>query len=538
RVGVIFFGATVTTGLVDGMSYTGKGVGNHIDYGVELGAGAIATVSASTITNCLGFNTQDNFDSAGVLASTFFGPGTTLTVDNNCLINGNAIAIQVGFGQGDASTATIIGNDLSGNTRFGFSLSGDASVARVESNDLSACAVAGIAIRFGALCDAGNCGTDITGLGASLGLNDLTGYGFDDAAPHAITTDNTAIQAKTLAFGNDFGLASAADDIELLLVDDSDSPTRAVIGYANLFPFIQAPSGLQVQCLADVPAGLTTIDAFHAAGGIVSASELASLSFSDTTTGSPSNTPGNHFVARHYSFTDTCGKSDTTSTPQTIDIVDTMLPIATCVPGAIVAILDGSGSYSLTPADRQALAAGSTDNCSAFANLTIAASPSTLTCANLGSTMISITVTDEAGNTSTNPATCAINVVDNTIPLISNCPSVINALTDPGMCTAMVTWAAPVATDNCSFTVSSNFNPGDTFGLGTTVVSYTFTDASGNANSCNFNVVVADGEAPTITCPADVVVNSTPGSCGAMVTYNLPTASDPCSSVTLVLTTG
>ena len=44
RIGVIYFGADVTAGVVSGCTYTGKGAGDWLDYGVELGGGAVATL--------------------------------------------------------------------------------------------------------------------------------------------------------------------------------------------------------------------------------------------------------------------------------------------------------------------------------------------------------------------------------------------------------------------------------------------------------------------------------------------------------------
>jgi len=76
------------------------------------------------------------------------------------------------------------------------------------------------------------------------------------------------------------------------------------------------------------------------------------------------------------------------------------------------------------------------------------------------------------------------------------------AMTD--VCTAVVTWNAPTASDNCAIdTFTSTHNPGDTFDVGTTPVTYTATDVNGNVSTCTFNVTVEDNEDPTITCAAD-----------------------------------
>jgi len=105
RVGVLFFGGGVTTGLVDGMVYTGKGAVTGLDYAVELSGGAIAEVRNSTITDCAGI-AGDGSLSAGLLASTFFGAGTTATFTSNTLV-GNHIGISSGTGIG-VDTSIVI----------------------------------------------------------------------------------------------------------------------------------------------------------------------------------------------------------------------------------------------------------------------------------------------------------------------------------------------------------------------------------------------------------------------------------------------
>lgn len=64
-----------------------------------------------------------------------------------------------------------------------------------------------------------------------------------------------------------------------------------------------------------------------------------------------------------------------------------------------------------------------------------------------------------------------------------------------------------VASDNClGVSVEANIPSGSLFPIGTTPVTLTATDASGNKTSCSFNVTVEDTEAPVITCPEDIEV--------------------------------
>lgn len=63
--------------------------------------------------------------------------------------------------------------------------------------------------------------------------------------------------------------------------------------------------------------------------------------------------------------------------------------------------------------------------------------------------------------------------------------------TDGGSPTAVVTWTEPSPNDNSgSVTLSSNYNSGDAFPIGTTTVIYTATDSSSNKRYRNFDVTI------------------------------------------------
>ena len=83
-----------------------------------------------------------------------------------------------------------------------------------------------------------------------------------------------------------------------------------------------------------------------------------------------------------------------------------------------------------------------------------------------------------------------MNFTDEEDPLLS-CPSDVLNNTDSGLNTANVTWPDATATDNSgSVTVTSSINSGATFILGTTNVTYTAIDPSGNSVMCTFSVTV------------------------------------------------
>jgi hypothetical protein len=94
---------------------------------------------------------------------------------------------------------------------------------------------------------------------------------------------------------------------------------------------------------------------------------------------------------------------------------------------------------------------------------------------------------------------------------------------------------AVVAVDDCDPAphVVSNPPSGSTFRTGTTVVTSTATDASGNVSTCTFNVTVAaDTSAPVLACHGDTTVTCA-SSDGIAVAFNV-TATDACDPAPLV----
>ncbi|MCP4567453.1 MAG: HYR domain-containing protein, partial [FCB group bacterium] len=215
--------------------------------------------------------------------------------------------------------------------------------------------------------------------------------------------------------------------------------------------------------------------------------------------------------------TDGSGNADTCYFNVTVN--DTEDPVATCPADITVGNDAGQcgATVTFTPT--------ATDNCS---GVTVASNPASGTMFALGTTQVEVIATDGSGNADT----CYFNVtVNDTEDPVATCPSDITVGNDAGQCGATVTFM-PTATDNCSgVTITSNPASG-TYFTGTTQVEVVATDASGNADTCYFNVTVNDTEDPVATCPADITVGNDAGQCGAVVTFT-PTATDNCSGVTV-----
>jgi hypothetical protein len=215
----------------------------------------------------------------------------------------------------------------------------------------------------------------------------------------------------------------------------------------------------------------------------------------------------------------------------TATVVDNEAPALTC-PGTQSANLNSSCSGTL--ASYISLVTKS-DNCTAAGSLVVTQSPAAGTViSGAGSTTITMSTTDAAGNTGT--CTFTLNKIDNTAPSIT-CPGT-QSLILGALCNATLPDYRSLATksDNCtasgSIVITQSPAIGTTvLGVGTTSVTLTATDASGNSSSCSFNVNRIDTTAPSITCPSTQTINLN-GTCnGLLGNYiALATATDNCTA--------
>ena len=220
-----------------------------------------------------------------------------------------------------------------------------------------------------------------------------------------------------------------------------------------------------------------------------------------------------------------CSASDTSGNPAnctfTVTVTDNVAPV-----------LSGCNNVSANTASNACTAVvtytqpTANDNCDGAR--TVTCNPASGTTFNKGVTTVSCSATDTSSQTGT--CTFTVTVTDVTAPSIA-CPSNVTHGTDPGVCTAVVTYANATATDNCPGVGTPVCTPasGTTFQKGVTTVSCTVSDTSSNSASCTFTVTVNDTQNPTVTCPANITF-TTPGfndACGT-VTYATPSGSDNC----------
>jgi HYR domain-containing protein/Big-like domain-containing protein len=252
-------------------------------------------------------------------------------------------------------------------------------------------------------------------------------------------------------------------------------------------------------------------------------------------TSSPTNGTDSYTVTAPGSYAVTVMDStgNISAPDQSTVSFDTTGPTINCPANIIQAADPGLCSAAINPGTATA-----TDDCS---TPTVSGSRSDglslTTPYPVGTTTITWTALDGSGRMATCQQT--VTVVDSQAPSIT-CPPDVTVSTDKGQCTASnVALGTPTASDNCGApTVSGARSDGlpltGPFPKGTTTVTWTATDSSGNKATCTQKVTVNDTEKPVLTCPPAVTVSNDAGQCQATLkTTPAASATDNCPGVTV-----
>ncbi len=140
------------------------------------------------------------------------------------------------------------------------------------------------------------------------------------------------------------------------------------------------------------------------------------------------------------------------------------------------------------------------------------------------STQVIYVATDKWGNT----AACSfvVTVIDTVPPTFSGCPK-DTVLSSNGLCSTVVNWQMPVATDNCAPApvVTASSLPGDLYPVGHTKVQVVVQDPSGNKDVCAFKITVIG---PPLGFE-DVPQSQTFVGCSAIATWTPPKPTGVCA---------
>jgi ELWxxDGT repeat protein len=333
----------------------------------------------------------------------------------------------------------------------------------------------------------------------------------------AATASDAITASPVVSYSKASGTAFPVGTTQVTVTARDNAGNQATCTFAITVQDTVAPT---LSCPADF-----TAEATSASGAPVTYSPATA---SDTVTTAPtlsysqaSGTPfplGSTLVT--VTATDAAGNATTCSFR--ITVRDTTAPGLSCPAHLNAEASDASGALVTYPV--------ATASDAVTASPTVGYSQASRTRFPLGTTSVTVTATDAAGNS----ATCSFNVTvrDTTAPGLS-CPAsvVVEATSSTG---AQATFPAATASDavTTSLAVQYSHVSGGTFALGVTPVTVTATDAAGNTGSCTFSVTVRDTVAPTLSCPAHLTVEAT-GPAGATGVYPAATASDRISSVSL-----
>lgn len=196
-----------------------------------------------------------------------------------------------------------------------------------------------------------------------------------------------------------------------------------------------------------------------------------------------------------------------------VTVEDNVAPVVTAQNLTIE--LDANGQATITA---NQLNNGSTDACGIKS---VTASKTAFNCTNTGENQVILTVIDNSGNKAT--ATVTVTVLDKIAPSIT-APAAVVVNVDAGKNTASeVVLGTPVTVDNCSVAKVENDAPA-IFPTGTTTVTWTVTDASGNTETATQLVtvranIVSVAQLSMIKVPIRTPYTSVPLPASVEVTY-------------------
>jgi gliding motility-associated-like protein len=152
-----------------------------------------------------------------------------------------------------------------------------------------------------------------------------------------------------------------------------------------------------------------------------------------------------------------------------------------------------------------------------------------------GTQSVTITATDESGNSSQTEFT--IQIIDTIAPILSVSINQLSLYLDNNCETEIPSLESYVSSsDNClGITNYSQYPTSGTILSGTSTVNVeiTITDSSGNESSEFVLITVVDNEAPIITCNPQQIYELTGDLCAELVQLDIPDVQENCSLITL-----
>ncbi len=218
--------------------------------------------------------------------------------------------------------------------------------------------------------------------------------------------------------------------------------------------------------------------------------------------------------------------NDTTIT-QLVSVVDAEKPVAIARVGVIVT-LDTAGNATILPEE---IDNGSSDNCTIDS---IVVTPDTFSCVNIGTNVVTLTVTDVNGNVST--IDTVVTVIDNLAPVVvtKDIDLQLNAL---GTASIVAADVIDSSSDNCASPITSVVYPSSftCANVGTNTVTVTLTDNYNNVITATAIVTVKDEVKPVVITKNIVVQLDSAGAASIVAADVNNGSSDACGIDTMTV---
>ena len=317
-------------------------------------------------------------------------------------------------------------------------------------------------------------------------------------APADITTEATGTTTSV-----ELGTAVAIDIVDGLLTPTPDNtgpypPGSTTVTWSATDNAGNTGTAVQIITITDetpfvtAPANITT-----EATGTTTSVELGTATATDTVDGTLTPTPDNAgpyppgLTTVTWSATDSAGNTGTAI--QTITITDNETPVVTAPANITTEATGTSTSVELGSATATDTVDGA-----------LTPTPDNVGPYPPGSTTVTWSATDSAGNTGT--ATQTVTITDGETPFVI---APANITTEATGITTAVELGAAAAIDTVDGVLTPTPDQTGPYPVGSTTVTWSATDSAGNTGTATQTVTVTDSKTPVVTAPANITAEAT-----------------------------
>jgi hypothetical protein len=330
--------------------------------------------------------------------------------------------------------------------------------------------------------------------------------------------DNCGAVVQQSVVPSTFTCSNLGNNNVVLTVNDGNGNTATCTAVVTVIDNLQPIMACKPASLVLNASGQATLTVAQVNNNSIDNCTLASLSLSASTF-TCANLGSNSVV-----LTGIDQSNNSASCTSTVTISDNIAPTMICANVGVN--LNASGQATLTAAN---VNNGSFDNCT-IASLVL--SQTVFTCSNVGANTVTLTGTDQSGNTGQCTATVTVS---DPIPPVAKCKNVTANLGANGSITVAPSTVNNGSTDNCTFTLTLTPGTFTCANVGINIVTLKATDVGGNTSTCTAQVTVKDVMPPSVQCNNPTIFLNAAGQVTLTVAQAELSSSDNCGIVSHTL---